>query len=66
MGGQKILRETHGEWWYLASIRDGVEKKHDIEKKIKASVYLTKAKQGKSDIWHQFSTVTEKNGKELN
>ncbi len=39
---------------------------HEFEKKIKAAVYLTKAKQGKSDIWKQFSTVTEKNGKELN
>ncbi len=39
---------------------------HKFEKKIKASVYLTKAKQGKSDIWKQISNVTEKNGKELN
>ncbi len=37
---------------------------HEVEKKIKAAVYLTKAKQGKSDIWKQF--LTEKNGKELN
>ncbi len=37
---------------------------HEVEKKIKAAVYLTKAKQGKSDIWKQFSMVTEKNGKE--
>ncbi len=37
-----------------------------VEKKNKVSVYLTKAKQGKLDIWKQFSTVTEKNGKELN
>ncbi len=37
MGGQKILR-------VLACIRKAVEKKHDVEKKIKAAVYLTKAK----------------------
>ncbi len=37
---------------------------HEVEKKIKAAVYLTKAKQGKSDIWKQFSMVTEENGKE--
>ncbi len=36
-----------------------MESTHEIEKKIKVAVYLTKAKQGKSDIW-------EKNGKELN
>ncbi len=40
-----------------------VESMHEVEKKIKAAVYLTKAKQGKSDIWKQFSTVTEKMGK---
>ncbi len=43
-----------------------MESTHEVEKKIKAAVYLTKAKQGKSDIWKQFSIVTEKNGKELN
>ncbi len=36
-----------------------------VEKEIKAAVYLTKAKQGKSDIWKQFWIVTEKKG-ELN
>ncbi len=39
---------------------------HEFEKKINAAVYFTKTKQGKSDIWKQFLTVTEKNGKELN
>ncbi len=34
--------------------------RHDVEKKIKVAVHLTKAKQGKSDIWTQFSAVTEK------
>ncbi len=38
---------------------------HKLEKKIKAAVYLTKVKQGKSYIWKQFSMVTEKNWKEL-
>ncbi len=38
---------------------------HEVEKEIKAAVYLTKAKQVKSDIWKQFSIVTEKKG-ELN
>ncbi len=42
-----------------------MESTHEVEKEIKASVYLTKAKQGKSDIWKQFSIVTEKKG-ELN
>lgn len=36
----------------------------EVEKKIKAAVYLTKAKQGKSDIWKQFSFVNGKNEKE--
>ncbi len=36
---------------------------HDVERKIKVAVYLTKAKQGKSDIWKQFSSVNEKMGK---
>ncbi len=36
---------------------------HEVEKEIKAAVYLTKAKQGKSDIWKQFSIVTEKKGR---
>ncbi len=34
VGGQKVLRETRGEWWDLAYIRNGVEKK------IKAAVYF--------------------------
>ncbi len=42
-----------------------MESTHEVEKEIKAAVYLTKAKQGKSDIWKQFSIVTEKKG-ELN
>ncbi len=37
-----------------------MESTHEVEKKIKAAVYLTKAKQDKSDIWKQFSIVTEK------
>ncbi len=31
-----------------------MESTHKVEKEIKAAVYLTKAKQGKSDIWKQF------------
>ncbi len=34
-----------------------------VEQKMKAAVYLTNAKQGKSDIWKQLSIVTEKMGK---
>ncbi len=41
------------------------ESTHEVEKEIKAAVYFTKAKQGKSDIWKQFSIVTEIKG-ELN
>ncbi len=40
-----------------------MESMHKVDKKIKAAVYLTKVKQGKSDIWKQFSIVTEKMGK---
>ncbi len=39
-----------------------MESMHEVEKKIKAAVYLKKAKV-KSDIWKQFSTITEKIGK---
>ncbi len=63
MSGQKILRETRGERWDLPCNR--MESTHKVEQEIKAAVYLTKAKQGKSDIWKQFSIVTEKKG-ELN
>ncbi len=49
VGGQKILRETHGERWDLECNRNVIET-HEVEKKIQATVYLTKAKQGKSDI----------------
>ncbi|GAA6110465.1 zinc finger protein 618-like [Tachysurus ichikawai] len=67
VGGQKILREIRGTRWDLAcSLIIRMESTHDVEKKIKAAVYLTTPKQGKSDIWTQFSIVTEKNGKELN
>ncbi len=37
-----------------------IESMHEVEKKFKAAVYLTKTKQGKSDIWKQFSIVTGK------
>ncbi len=43
-----------------------MESTHEVEKKIKAALYLTKAKQGKSDIWKQFSIITEKIWKDLN
>ncbi len=65
VGGQKILRETHGERWDLECNRNVIET-HEVEKKIQVTVYLTKAKQGKSDIWKRLSIATEKNGKELN
>ncbi len=51
------------ERWDLACNRNRV---NTLEKKIKAAVYLTNAKQGKSDIWKQFSIITENNWKELN
>ncbi len=60
VGDQNILLKTHREWCDLACISNGM---HEVEKKIKVAVYLTKVKQGKSDIWKQFSTVTGKMGK---
>ncbi|KAL2091651.1 hypothetical protein ACEWY4_013914 [Coilia grayii] len=38
---------------------------NEVEKNIKQGVYTTKTKQGKSDIWKQFSVVCDKEGKEL-
>ena len=35
---------------------------NEVEKKIKAGHYDTKAKQGKSDIWTNFSVVKDKGG----
>ncbi len=63
-----MVRKFHGRpagnggIWHVLEM----ESKNEVEKKIKVTVYLTKAKQGKSDIWKQFLTFTEKNGKELN